>query len=83
MPTVKISFNIEVDDELVISHAITQSGISCFDNEREFALEVINRMNCFYTERNINNKSWKDFARIREKMKKRQQERFSGDAQKG
>lgn len=80
MANIKINFSIEIDDETVISHSVTQSGISCFNNERELALEVINRMNCFYTEKNINNGNWKDFVRMREKMKKRQQERFSGDA---
>lgn len=80
MASVIIKFSIEIDGETAISHSVSQSGISCFNSEREFALEVINRMNCFYTEKNINNGNWKDFVRMREKMKKRQQERFSGDA---
>ncbi|HGO5818642.1 TPA: hypothetical protein ACU207_002357 [Mannheimia haemolytica] len=49
MAIVKIRFSIEVDGELLIDHKIEQEKNNSFDKEREFAEEVINKLNTFYT----------------------------------
>ncbi|HHW7523216.1 TPA: hypothetical protein ACU203_002590 [Mannheimia haemolytica] len=70
MAIVKIRFCIEVDGELLIDHKIEQEKNNSFDKEREFAEEVINKLNTFYTGMNIHKLNWADLVEMRKQYQK-------------
>ncbi|MGR3807806.1 hypothetical protein SAMN05660772_02053 [Pasteurella testudinis DSM 23072] len=63
MSKVKMSFSIEVDDNILIKHSIEQEQVTSFHKDREFAEEVINKLNTFYTGLNIYHQDWEDLKR--------------------
>ena len=66
MSKIKMSFIIEVDGEVILEHSAEQDNCNHLDKEREFALEVINRLNCFYSEKRLYQKKWVDLIKIEE-----------------
>lgn len=70
MSKVKITFKIEVDDNVLINHQIKQDYVASFQKERDLAEEVINKLNTFYTSSYVYQQNWGDLAI----MKKQYQE---------
>ncbi|MDG2961739.1 hypothetical protein [Exercitatus varius] len=68
MTDVKIRFSIEIDGIDVIHHIVQRNEKRTdFDLDRTLALEIINRLNTLYTDRDIFYQPWKDLEPIKNK----------------
>ncbi|MGR3807807.1 hypothetical protein SAMN05660772_02055 [Pasteurella testudinis DSM 23072] len=62
MPKVKMSFSIEVDDEILVEHSIEYQRLynkPRLSLEQDLATNTINRMNEISSSTTINDKNWK------------------------